>query len=974
MQDLKLMIRFNFDGKNELEKIIDDVAKKHNLEVQSNLGQVKVDVDDIGTGFTNVKDKITSMVTKFGFFAQGLSKAKEIINATIRETVGLAREQVRAEKLVEGAVKATGAAAGFTANELKRMASNHQADSNFGDEAILAKVTSPLLTFKNVQGEVFASAQTAILDMSAALGQDLQQTSIQVGKALNDPILGVTTLRRVGVQLSTQQEQQIKDFMAVNKVAEAQTLILKELNSQFGGQAKNVIDPMIQLQNTWGDIKETIGFALLPMLNSLASSTKNWLNTLQPATSELEKVTKEANNQQAEFYSLTSAYETLRFKQNQTVETNVALKDIVDTINTKFGDNIGNVDLATISYENFKKAVANATDELIREAMIKQVATERSGLANEIAEKQMKQVDKITKQREVIAKRKEQLAKADENLQAKQQQYDNADSWNKHLYITPLTNASNQYAAAENLLAKAEAEIEKINEKYNKQIAEATKELEDYSNKYTDVLQGLGKKKKDAVVDGDNELTEAEKEALAQKLAAEQALIDAQIEALKNSLKTKEALLTDNYTTQKEFITLNVADETERITILTTLEDKYNADIKALKHQEFQEELTVAEKKKQLGILSYEDLKTTVDNYYEWVKANYDKDSKEYTDALNLMRNTNLRYGQELKKDNENLLKDTKETWQTAVKMFDLGIIPFQQLQTAFQNYKNMLQSTSSDADLTEDQINEITVAVKELDNQMQKVAKNQNWLSKTVSNINEQFDALNEQGQFVANTIASNLANMFVNITRHGSSFRKSMKALWRGLANDVIAEISRMMAKWLVFMALKGITALVTGGASATAGGLPLGTGEGSGFVGAASGGYIAGPGGPKDDAIPAWLSNGEFVVNAEKTAIFRGLLDYINYTPLSNLSKSFSNLSIPNTIPTLPKMNYSSGGAVAHPGFDLSGIENKLNKLDKVISELQELRKKDYNVQVSTKFRGVEFAKEVNKAQAQYKRIMG
>lgn len=163
MQDLKLMIRFNFDGKNELEKIIDDVAKKHNLEVQSNLGQVKVDVDDIGTGFTNVKDKITSMVTKFGFFAQGLSKAKEIINATIRETVGLAREGVRAEKLVEGAVKATGAAAGFTANELKRMASNLQADSNFGDDDILAKVTSPLLTFKNVQGEVFASAQTAIL-------------------------------------------------------------------------------------------------------------------------------------------------------------------------------------------------------------------------------------------------------------------------------------------------------------------------------------------------------------------------------------------------------------------------------------------------------------------------------------------------------------------------------------------------------------------------------------------------------------------------------------------------------------------------------------------------------------------------------------------------------------------------------------------------------------------------------------------
>jgi hypothetical protein len=31
------------------------------------------------------------------------------------------------------------------------------------------------------------------------------------------------------------------------------------------------------------------------------------------------------------------------------------------------------------------------------------------------------------------------------------------------------------------------------------------------------------------------------------------------------------------------------------------------------------------------------------------------------------------------------------------------------------------------------------------------------------------------------------------------------------------------------------------------------------------AASGGYIRGPGGPTADAIPAWLSNGEYVMNA-------------------------------------------------------------------------------------------------------------
>lgn len=44
-------------------------------------------------------------------------------------------------------------------------------------------------------------------------------------------------------------------------------------------------------------------------------------------------------------------------------------------------------------------------------------------------------------------------------------------------------------------------------------------------------------------------------------------------------------------------------------------------------------------------------------------------------------------------------------------------------------------------------------------------------------------------------------------------------------------------------------------------------------------ADGGFISGPGGPREDRIPAWLSNGEFVVNAAATAQNRGLLEHLN-----------------------------------------------------------------------------------------------
>lgn len=44
-------------------------------------------------------------------------------------------------------------------------------------------------------------------------------------------------------------------------------------------------------------------------------------------------------------------------------------------------------------------------------------------------------------------------------------------------------------------------------------------------------------------------------------------------------------------------------------------------------------------------------------------------------------------------------------------------------------------------------------------------------------------------------------------------------------------------------------------------------------------ADGGFVSGPGGPRDDKIPAMLSNREFVVNAQDTARHRSLLEYIN-----------------------------------------------------------------------------------------------
>ncbi|MBB6224570.1 M15 family metallopeptidase [Rhizobium leguminosarum] len=59
-------------------------------------------------------------------------------------------------------------------------------------------------------------------------------------------------------------------------------------------------------------------------------------------------------------------------------------------------------------------------------------------------------------------------------------------------------------------------------------------------------------------------------------------------------------------------------------------------------------------------------------------------------------------------------------------------------------------------------------------------------------------------------------------------------------------------------------------------------------SAFLGLADGGHVAGPGGPTSDSIPAMLSNGEFVVNADSARKHRRLLDAINSGSIAKFAR--------------------------------------------------------------------------------------
>ena len=210
----------------------------------------------------------------------------------MKAVINAAKEQELQERKLAAVIKSTGGAANMSAREFTHMASALQKQTRFADEAII-QAQSLMLTFTKVGKEVMPDAIETVLNMSEAMGTDLRSTVIQVGKALNDPILGVTALRRVGVQLSDQQMQQVDDFMAVNDVAGAQKVILGELETQFGGLAKaageGLAGSLDKAKNAISDAAEDIGTALAPAV----IKTANFFSKAAQTASNFFKETRE---------------------------------------------------------------------------------------------------------------------------------------------------------------------------------------------------------------------------------------------------------------------------------------------------------------------------------------------------------------------------------------------------------------------------------------------------------------------------------------------------------------------------------------------------------------------------------------------------------------------------------------------------------------------------------------------------------
>lgn len=270
-------------------------------------------------------------------------------------------------------LKSTGDISGVTKEQMLQLATSLQSQSKFTDEAI-ASGENLLLTFTNIRGPIVTSATKAIVDMSTAMGTDLNSAAIQVGKALNDPINGISALQRVGVTFNDTQKETIKKLVESGKTMEAQKMILAELTTEFGGsasaQAQTFAGKIEILKNQFNDAMESVGEFIEQALGPLV----DWVMSSMASIGGLGNVVKAFGiGMAAAAQSLVIIFKNTMNKVEEWINDfaamgSGAINQIIDAFNM-LGGHMEHVDFS-IKFKGFDASMDIATlDELNTEAM-----------------------------------------------------------------------------------------------------------------------------------------------------------------------------------------------------------------------------------------------------------------------------------------------------------------------------------------------------------------------------------------------------------------------------------------------------------------------------------------------------------------------------------------------------------------------------------------------------------------------------
>lgn len=203
--------------------------------------------------------------------------AKQLVSDAFE---GMKRTEAASAQLESG-LRSTSNAANTTVTGMASLATAMERTT--GVEAELVMEGQALLqTFTNVRNEaganndVFNRATQAAIDLSYKGFGSVTDASKMLGKALNDPIKGISAMSRAGVTFSEDQKKMITSLVETGDQLGAQKIILNEVEKQVGGAAAaygETLPGKIDRANAAiGEITENLLASAAPALETVAEA------------------------------------------------------------------------------------------------------------------------------------------------------------------------------------------------------------------------------------------------------------------------------------------------------------------------------------------------------------------------------------------------------------------------------------------------------------------------------------------------------------------------------------------------------------------------------------------------------------------------------------------------------------------------------------------------------------------------------
>ena len=157
-----------------------------------------------------------------------------------------------------------------------------------------------LTSFQTIGVESYTRVAKAAADVAQVTKQDVNSSLLQLAKALQDPVRGLTALSRSGTTFTEQQKEQIKALVESGKQFEAQQFILAEIEKQYGGAAEaagsaGYAGAVDSLGESFRDFQEVLATAVEPavigVLNSFTELFKVFTGEADAATKLAVEIT-----------------------------------------------------------------------------------------------------------------------------------------------------------------------------------------------------------------------------------------------------------------------------------------------------------------------------------------------------------------------------------------------------------------------------------------------------------------------------------------------------------------------------------------------------------------------------------------------------------------------------------------------------------------------------------------------------------